>query len=294
MKKVLINILSNSLGDTIATIPYVSDYQKINNFDVSFSINDRLIFLFENSYDNIKLVGRKDVVTYDEIINLKYDFSKSIQGGYAEQLGFENPKYIRPVIDLPKYSRPIKNKYVILGIHSTSQLKYWNHPDGLNSQMKSPYWNELSSMLRKSGYTPVTIEKDELFGVEPYRNGLPSKANNKTGVSLLDSINLLNHCEFFIGLSSGMAWLAHALGKKVAMISNFTEDWTEFDLSLDDYIRITDKSVCHGCWNKINIDHTFNSSDWYWCPLHKDTERQFECHKSISVNDVVEKIKHWL
>jgi len=239
-------------------------------------------------------VGRKDVVTYDEIINLKYDFSKSIQGGYAEQLGFENPKYIRPVIDLPKYSRPIKNKYVILGIHSTSQLKYWNHPDGLNSQMKSPYWNELSSMLRKSGYTPVTIEKDELFGVEPYRNGLPSKANNKTGVSLLDSINLLNHCEFFIGLSSGMAWLAHALGKKVAMISNFTEDWTEFDLSLDDYIRITDKSVCHGCWNKINIDHTFNSSDWYWCPLHKDTERQFECHKSISVNDVVEKIKHWL
>ena len=270
MKKVLINILSNSLGDTIATIPYVSDYQKINNFDVSFSINDRLIFLFENSYDNIKLVGRKDVVTYDEIINLKYDFSKSIQGGYAEQLGFENPKYIRPVIDLPKYSRPIKNKYVILGIHSTSQLKYWNHPDGLNSQMKSPYWNELSSMLRKSGYTPVTIEKDELFGVEPYRNGLPSKANNKTGVSLLDSINLLNHCEFFIGLSSGMAWLAHALGKKVAMISNFTEDWTEFDLSLDDYIRITDKSVCHGCWNKINIDHTFNSSDWYWCPLHKD------------------------
>ena len=75
MKKVLINILSNSLGDTIATIPYVSDYQKINNFDVSFSINDRLIFLFENSYDNIKLVGRKDVVTYDEIINLKYDFS---------------------------------------------------------------------------------------------------------------------------------------------------------------------------------------------------------------------------
>ena len=294
MKKVHLNILSNSLGDTIATIPYVSDYQKINNFDVSFSINDRLIFLFENSYDNIKLVGRKDVVTYDEIINLKYDFSKSIQGGYAEQLGFENPKYIRPVIDLPKYSRPIKNKYVILGIHSTSQLKYWNHPDGLNSQMKSPYWNELSSMLRKSGYTPVTIEKDELFGVEPYRNGLPSKANNKTGVSLLDSINLLNHCEFFIGLSSGMAWLAHALGKKVAMISNFTEDWTEFDLSLDDYIRITDKSVCHGCWNKINIDHTFNSSDWYWCPLHKDTERQFECHKSISVNDVVEKIKHWL
>ena len=68
MKKVFVNILSNSLGDTIATIPYVSEYQKVNDFDVTFSINDRFIFLFESSYDNIKLVGRKDSVTYDEII----------------------------------------------------------------------------------------------------------------------------------------------------------------------------------------------------------------------------------
>lgn len=294
MHRVFINILSNSLGDTIATIPYVSEYQKNNGYEVTFSINDRLIFLFENSYKNLNLVGRKDVVTYDERIDLKYNFSKSIQGGYAEQLGFENPKYVRPIIDLPNYSRPIKNKYIILGIHSTSQLKYWNHPDGLKSQPNSTYWNELSSMLRKSGYTPVTIEKDEMFGVEPFRNGLPSKANNKTGTSLIDSINLLNHCEFFIGLSSGMAWLAHALGKKVVMISNFTEDWTEFDLSLDDYIRITNKSVCHGCWNKVDIDFDFDPYEWYWCPKHKNTERQFECHTSITANDVMDKIKHWL
>jgi len=294
MKRIFVNILSNSLGDTIAAIPYVSEYQKVNGFDVTFSINDRLIFLFENSYRNIKLVGRKDIVTYDEMIDLKYNFSKSIQGGYAEQMGFENPKYIRPVIDLPENPRTIKNKYVIMGIHSTSQLKYWNHPDGVKSQMKSPYWNDLSAMLRKSGYTPVTIEKDELFGVVPHRNGLPSKANNKIGVSLLDSVNLILHCEFFIGLSSGMAWLAHALGKKVVMISNFTEDWTEFDLSLDDYIRITNKSVCHGCWNRIDIEHSFDPYDWYWCPLHRDTDRQFECHKSITANDVMDKIKHWI
>ena len=35
MKKVFVNILSNSLGDTIATIPYVSEYQKVNDFDVN-------------------------------------------------------------------------------------------------------------------------------------------------------------------------------------------------------------------------------------------------------------------
>jgi autotransporter strand-loop-strand O-heptosyltransferase len=140
----------------------------------------------------------------------------------------------------------------------------------------------------------VVVEQYDTFGSSPYRNGLPSKSNKKIGQSLLESINLISHSEFYIGLSSGMSWVAHALGKKVAMISNFTEDWNEFDLNLDDYIRITDKSVCHGCWNKINVDYIFDIGDWYWCPEHKGTERQFECHKSISTEDVIEKIKHWL
>ena len=43
-----------------------------------------------------------------------------------------------------------------------------------------------------------------------------------------------------------------------------------------------------------NVEHTFDKIDWYWCPLHKNTDRQFECHKSISVNDVVEQINKWL
>jgi len=290
MKIVRINLLSNSLGDTIAATPYVSEYQKKHQITIDYRINSNLIFLLKDSYPNLNFIT--DINSdYDEIINLDYIFFKSVQGGYAEQLGFENPKYIRPIIPQSNSPRQIKNKYVILGIHSTSQLKYWNHPDGVKSQMDSPYWNELSSMLRKLGYTPVTIEKDELFGVLPHRNGLPSKANNKIGVSIKDSINLLTHCEFYIGLSSGISWLAHALGKKVAMISNFTEDWCEFDLSLDDYIRITNKSVCHGCWNKVGIDYDFDKYNWYWCPKHQNTDRQFECHKSITPEMVLEQIK---
>ena len=294
MKKILINILSNSLGDTIACTPYVSEYQKLNGVEIIQSVNDPFIFLLENSYPNIKFVGRNESITYDERFDLEYVFNKSIQSGYAEQLGFTNPKYIRPIIIIPEFSRPIKNKYVAIGVHSTCQLKYWNHKDGLKTQSESKNWNELCTILRKKGYTPVTVEKDEFFGSPPHFNGVPSKSNKQLNKTLLDAINIINHSEFYIGLSSGMSWVAHALGKKVVMISNFTEDWNEFDLSLDDYIRITNKSVCHGCWNKINIDFEFNKNDWYWCPLHKDTERQFECHKSISVNDVVEKIKHWL
>jgi autotransporter strand-loop-strand O-heptosyltransferase len=294
MKTVYIHLLSNSIGDTIASTPYVSEYQKKHGVNVIFNINDPFIFLLNESYENIEFVGRNDVVEYDEKISIDYVFNKSIQGGYAEQLGFENPPYIRPVVSIPELLRPIKNKYIALGVHSTCQLKYWNHPNGFKSQGDSTNWNELSAILRKRGYTPVTVEKDETYGVPPFYNGVPSKSNKQIGKTLLDAVNIINHSEFYIGLSSGMSWVAHALGKKVVMISNFTEDWNEFDLSLDDYIRITNKSVCHGCWNKVNVDFEFNKNDWYWCPLHKDTERQFECHKSITVNDVMGKIENWL
>lgn len=294
MKKVYIHLLSNSMGDTIASTPYVLEYSKKHNVKVYFGINDPYIFLLKDSYTDIEFIGRNVFVEYDEKIEIDYVFSKSVQGGYAEQLGFENPKYIRPVVSIAESPRPIKNKYIAFGVHSTSQLKFWNHSNGLKSQGDATNWNELSSILRKRGYTPVTVEKDEFFGVPPFYNGLPSKSNKQINKTLQEAVNIIKHSEFYIGLASGMSWVAHALGKKVVMISNFSEDWCEFDLSLEDYIRITNKSVCHGCWNKVNTEYTFDKNDWYWCPLHKDTERQFECHKSITVNDVMEQIKHWL
>jgi len=294
MKTVYIHLLSDSMGDTIASTPYVLEYSKKHNVKDYFGINDPYIFLLKDSYPNIVFIGRNVSVEYDEKIEIDYVFSKSVQGGYAEQLGFQNPKYIRPVVSIVESPRPINNKYIAFGVHSTSQLKFWNHSNGLKSQGNATNWNELSSILRKRGYTPVTVEKDEFFGVPPFYNGVPSKSNKQINKTLQDAVNIIKHSEFYIGLASGMSWVAHALGKKVVMISNFTEDWTEFDLSLDDYIRITDKSVCHGCWNKVNIELSFDKNDWYWCPKHKGTERQFECHKSITPEMVLEKIKHWL
>jgi autotransporter strand-loop-strand O-heptosyltransferase len=296
-RKILIEAKNLSLGHTIASMPYISKFAEVNKMDKIFvAIKKDLIPFFNPTYNNFEyLTDSEGDDIFDAIIPLEFNnYNKSIQQEYAEKLGFINASYIRPRISIPDQERPIKNKYVILGVHSTSQLKYWNHPRGKRVQLESPYWNELCRMLRKEGYTPVTIERDELFGVLPHRNGLPSKSNNKIGTTLLDSVNLINHCEFFIGLSSGMTWLAHALGKKVAMISNFTEDWTEFDLSLDDYIRITNKSVCHGCWNRINTEYLFDRHDWYWCPRHKDTERQFECHTSITPEQVFNEIKKWI
>lgn len=294
MKKILIRI-DVSIGDTIAAVPFVEKFSIDHSEEkILFEINDNLIPLLSPVYPTINFVGRNHNENYDEKIEFRYDYSVSVQSGFAKQLGYDNPEYIRPKIINLEFQRPIKNKYITIGIHSTSQLKYWNHPKGKRVQPESPYWNELCGMIRKEGYTPVVVEQYDTFGNAPYRNGLPNKSNKKFGQSLLESMNLIYHSEFYIGLSSGMSWIAHAMGKPVAIIANFTEDWNEFGLSTSDYIKITNKNVCHGCWNKINIDHTFDKHDWYWCPKHKGTEKQFECHTSITPEMVLENIKHWL
>src|SRR6056300_408802 len=129
MSKILVFVESFSIGDTTAALPYIEKFKSINpNDDVYASISDWLIPFFEPVYPSLKFVGKEPNDTFDKILPLKYNFNKPIQDGYAEQLGFFNSKYIRPKVLIPELNRPIKNKYITIGIHSTSQLKYWNHP----------------------------------------------------------------------------------------------------------------------------------------------------------------------
>ena len=74
------------------------------------------------------------------------------------------------------------------------------------------------------------------------------------------------------------------------MISNFTEDWNEFGLDDKNYKRITNKNVCHGCWHTEYI----NLGDFNNCPKHQNTSRQFECHTSITPQQVFNEIKEWI
>jgi autotransporter strand-loop-strand O-heptosyltransferase len=89
-----------------------------------------------------------------------------------------------------------------------------------------------------------------------------------------------------MGLSSGISWLAWAMQKKVFMIANFTDKEHEFQT---DCIRITDTSVCHGCWHKPIFK--FDKGDYWFCPENADTPQAFECHKAISAERVIEEIK---
>ena len=135
--------------------------------------------------------------------------------------------------------------------------------------------------------TPVAVDRYETFGIEGWWNTLPTSSVRKTGMGLDEVVNIIQHCNFFIGVSSGLSWLAHALGKKVVLISGATSKDNEFT---KDVIRIQNPDVCNSCFTQTE-SWKFNTGDWTWCPEHKGSPKWFECSRTITPEFVFEELK---
>lgn len=287
----LIKINSHALGDTIGAVSVISSYAKENNLQVGIIANLEARY-FKNSYPEIIFFHHKTVPSFSvnsgtwsiendhfsEYKEIFYVFDKPLLQGYADQLNIK--KIERPRIDLFENSRPIKNRYICFSMHSTAQAKHWNYPAG---------WYTLCKLLRKEGITPVCIDQHSQFGIKNNWNKVPANCVSKHGLNLAEMTNYIHHAEFFIGISSGLSWVAHALNKKVILISGVTSKDNEFS---EDTVRIIDSSVCHGCINNKSVQ--FDPGDWMWCPFHKGTPRQFECTRVITPETVFEQAKRIL
>jgi autotransporter strand-loop-strand O-heptosyltransferase len=267
--RVLIAFESSSLGDTIAWIPYCEEFKKTYNCDVIVSTFKN--FLFKDAYPDMEFV--EPGTTVDNIValfRLGWFWDKNREPVNPVTIPLQqtasnilrvNGAEMRPrIIDLPGVLLE-NDKYVCISTRSTSECKHWDK------------WPELIQRLKEKGYRVIELSKEaDEYGAEKLVN-----------TSLESVINHLNGCEFYIGLSSGISWLAWGLGVDVVMIANFTKADHEFEC-----IRVENRSVCNGCWN--NPKFKFNKGDWNWCPENEDTPRQFECHRSISVNDVMKEL----
>lgn len=273
-KRVFVVFESKSLGDSIAWIPYCLEFQEKYKCHVVVSTFKN--FLFENTYPELEFVGR-GVVVHNIVAQVelgwfwnnekepKNPVTISLQQAASNILALEY-KEIKPRITFTPGGRPA-DKYICISTRSTAQCKHWY------------YWKELIERLKSWGYRvfEMSQEADEL-GAEKLED-----------TSLENVMNYLHHAELFIGLSSGISWLNWGIGKHTVMISNFTKADHEFQ---EDCTRITNLEVCNGCWN--NPLFRFDKGNWNWCPEHEDTPKQFECHKSITVETVLEKLNELL
>lgn len=274
-KRVYIAFDSSSLGDNIAWMPYVEEFRKKHNCKMIVSTFKN--FLFDSKYPDIEFVDPGSVVPnlYGMYkIGWFYDFNKEpilpntmpLQMAATNILGLEYTE-IRPEI-IGKDESVVVMPYVTIATNSTAGCKFWTREG----------WQEVINYLHSQGYLVINTSKES----NPFDNCQPL-----VDTSMTSTMTAIYNSKFFIGLSSGLSWLAWALKTPVVMISNFTEEDHEFSCH-----RVTNTNVCHGCWN--DPKYKFDRGNWTWCPIHEGTDRQFECHKEITPDMVITEIKKLL
>lgn len=284
-KRVYIAFESGSLGDTLAWLPAVEAFRKRHGCRVICSTF--LNRLFKDNYPDIEFIEPGETahdlyamyrigLFYKE--DGAYDYGKN-PSDFREQ-PLAQPAFdilglpfreIKPLIKIPDLPSPLDKPYVCIGLHATCQAKYWNNPKG---------WDEVVRFLRYKGYTVVLLSKE---GKGHMGNSVPQGVKYLEEGPLETVINYLRHAKMFIGVGSGLSWLAWASGCKTCLISGFSYPYTE----MQDCIRIfPDGNVCSGCFNRYRLD----ASDWHWCPDHRGTPRRFECTRRISGRQVIEAI----
>ena len=291
-KKCLIKFPVGTLGDIIAWFPYAQVFKHLHDCEVYCAMAPELAELFKPAYPELHFIQPDErpadiYATYymgiffpcDDRMHQPVDWRiVGLQKTIPYILGL-NPVELRPQIVPQNPERIIKEPYVCIASQATSQAKYWNNGGG---------WLNTVKHLKDRGYRVLCIDKERCHGSGSRWNTIPYGAEDFTGnLPLTERGNLLYHADFFIGLSSGLSWLAWAVGIPVILISGFSLPLTEFYTPY----RIINFHVCNGCWTDSSIE--FDHKDFAWCPRHKNTDRQFECTRFITpeyVNSVVDKL----
>ncbi len=277
-KRVYIHIDSESLGDSIGWFPYVEEFRKKHNCELICSTFWNK--LFESQYKNIEFVKPGSVVNdlyamYE--IGLFNDPNKEpenyqnipLQKISSNILGLEY-KEIKPKIYIKnnQSSYKEKNKTIAISTASTCQAKFWNRDGG---------WQKIIDYLIEKKYQVVLLQKEE----SNLKNIIKPNV-----IDIQETITWLTKSNLYIGLSSGVSWLAWALDIPVIMISGFTNPYNEFQCE-----RISpQENVCQGCYHDHLWDHDARKN-WNYCPKHENTNRQFECTKLIAPDVVIDKLK---
>tara|TARA_A100001201_G_scaffold97653_2_gene84235 strand:- start:7406 stop:10456 length:3051 start_codon:yes stop_codon:yes gene_type:complete len=300
-KKVFVRLSSNMLGDNFCWIPYVEEFRKKHNCEIF--CGSTFPEIFEHTYDfefwkegsewpdeefyatyEVGVFGYKNDEPHYEFVNTHNKNSlleTSMAKTASDILGLEH-KEIRANIDLSKYEpkERVKGKYVCIAPYGSAQLKMWNNEDG---------WQKIVDYFLNIGYKVLYLSREP----NGYMNNkVPKGVIDKSGwdIPIEERIADLKYSELFLGISSGLSWVAWSVGVPVILIHGHNYSWYN---PIDNVKHINlenDKSVCTGCWHRDG----FAPGDWNFCPEHKGTDRQFECTKKITAEMVIEGIESML
>lgn len=285
-RDVLVQFPVGTVGDIVGWLPYAVKFQQRHGCRLSCAMGEKLIALFAGAYPEIVFL------THDEVQPERFYATYSMglffddRDGIFQPCDFRlvglhrtaghilgvDPAEVPPRLSYADDSRPIEEPYVCIAAQSTMQGKYWNNPEG---------WRSIVAFLKEHGFRVICIDEKRTHGTGLVWNHIPWGAEDRTGSQgLQECARWLRHCAFFVGLSSGLSWVAWAAGCPVVMISGFSHPLTEFETPY----RVINYHACNSCWNdpRVRFDH----KDFLWCPRHKNTSRHYECTRLITVEHV--------
>lgn len=284
-KRVLIKFPVGTLGDIIAWFPYAQEFKYKHGCEVYCAMAPEIAELFKPAYPDLHFIGPEErpgeiYASYymgiffpcDDRIHQPVDWRiVGLQRTIPYLLGLK-PEEVRPQIVPPDTTRLIPEPYVCIAAQATTQAKYWNNPTG---------WLNTIKHLKDKGYRVLCIDKEICHGSGSRWNTIPYGAEDFTGaLPLTQRASLLYHADFFVGLSSGLSWLAWGIGKPVVLISGFSLPNMEFYTPY----RVINYHTCNGCFSDSSLE--FVHHDFAWCPRHQNTDKQFECTRLITSGQV--------
>jgi autotransporter strand-loop-strand O-heptosyltransferase len=290
-RDVLVQFPIGTLGDTMGWFPYAVKFQEQHGCKLSCTMADRLIPLFESAYPHIRFLPHEEVVPEQYYasysLGLFFDDEARIHQpcdfrlvGLHRTAGYilgVDPTEVPPRIVIEDDRKPMTEPYVCIAVQSSTHSKNWTNPTG---------WREVVAFLKDCGYRVVCIDQKPVHGTDLVWNYIPHGVEDQTGDRpLSERARWIKHADFFVGLSSGLSWLAWAVGTPVVLISGFTHPTNEFHTPF----RVINYHACNSCWNDVRV--RFDHHNFLWCPRHAGTPRQFECTRLITAEAVKDTIR---
>jgi autotransporter strand-loop-strand O-heptosyltransferase len=285
-RRVYVAVESKALGDTLAWFPALEAFRRRHGCRLVCSTF--MNALFRPTHPAIEFV--EPGTTVDDLYAMyrvgwfylpdgRIDLDRNVRDFRRQPLGASaydilGLRYVetRPRLARAAGPRPYAEPYVCIGLHATAQAKYWNNPEG---------WPRVTRFLHERGYRVVCLSHE---GEEYMGNRVPPGVTVLPAGPIEEVVRHLEHAAMFIGVGSGLAWLAWAVGCPTCLVSGFSLPYSE----MQDCIRIFPAGpVCAGCYNATRLD----PDDWSWCPEHRDTPRMFECTRTITAEQVIEAIR---
>lgn len=284
-QSILIYFPRIGIGDVFSMLPYIEEFRRRNKCYISVIMDINLRGIVSYLYPQFKQLTEINSIKHYAIYHLNLpsnflpiwpadvrNYPMGRLAGLALGMNVIAPKPHFEPTAMPVTVEP----YVCIAVQASMVRKGWFYPNG---------WDIVVNYLKSLGYRVFCIDRDAECKDDKLDlvNRKPDGAEDFTGnFSLMERANMIYYADFFIGLSSGLAWIANAVNCPVVMICGFSQDWAEFYTPY----RVANRLVCNGCFNDIRYNYMKDT-----CPRHKGTPREFECQKKISPRQVIDAIE---